>query len=76
MAWYQKSMDHARDQEMAQLRALAQERAAIALNRLGNDSKEAAKYMRTAIDLYKQWGAAAIAAHLESKWTELLKNYL
>ena len=70
LKWYTQAIEHAKAGSVMQLHALAHERAAIALERLGRNSTDAnmaAEHSREAIKLYDEWGAATIVAHLKKK---------
>ena len=65
---YNQAINHAMEQGVTQLQALAQERASVALQRLGDPTStkhsEAIKFMKQAIASYERWGAAAIVVRL------------
>ena len=66
MDWYKKAMDHAALHQFGHLHAMAYERAAIAHQRLDSpNSPEASRLMSRAIELYDDWGGAAVVAHLK-----------
>ena len=59
-------MQQASAVESHQMHALAYERAAVAHQRLGTETK-AKELMTTALGLYDKWGAHAVTAHLRKK---------
>ncbi|CAB9512265.1 Protein tyrosine kinase [Seminavis robusta] len=66
-----KASDYAASEHNLQLQALANERAAIAYQRIGGDSESAvgaaSALLERAITLYDEWGAAAVVVHLKEK---------
>ena len=74
LSWYDQAVDHAIQQGVTQLQALAQERASVALRRLGKSTskrKDSAQFMKQAISTYDRWGAAAIVTHLQKTLQEM-----
>jgi predicted ATPase/class 3 adenylate cyclase len=68
---YEKAIEACSDAGFIQIEAIANKRAAIYLERQGHQ-KMASIFMRSAYDLFKQWGAYALCEILENDYTHLL----
>lgn len=78
MGLFAKAIDQAKSKGVRYVEALANERAGAALLQMGCrpvDSDNAKKHIKHAIDVYGDWGALAVVAHLKERYGCFLKSY-